>query len=287
MPRPDFDIPRFTGDPMALASFFTVFEVFSAAAQLSDTRMIAEIFRYLDRTTADRWIQVPAVVTGSYEDFRHDVLFLHPPTAWLNGRQCFPHLSAVSLLLEYTTTDHLAELWQETLQVTSELCNYGLMSEVERRKTLSHLSARFISGPTHLPTPSIVYEYPPAPAISVPPSSTHFNNIGPPRFSHPTIPAAPTPATLHTDREAFVDLCDMYEAGPFASTPPHSPFISSDPFLDHTTQGDIPHASPIALPATIKISVHPDMYCTLATTSEAAKGVEDPFRQCPSGMGLH
>ena len=53
MPRPDFDIPRFTGDPMALASFFTVFEVFLATAQLSNTHMIAEIFQYLDWTTAD------------------------------------------------------------------------------------------------------------------------------------------------------------------------------------------------------------------------------------------
>ena len=88
-------------DPTTLAAFFSVFEVISAAAQLSEARMIADIFSYLDRDTTDRWIQVPAIVTGSYDDFQHQVLVLHPPTAWLNGRLCYPHLSALSLVLHH------------------------------------------------------------------------------------------------------------------------------------------------------------------------------------------
>jgi len=101
---------HFNGDPTFIASFLEAFEHLCAVAQLPDAQMMVQIFLFLDPIVAAQWKQVLAIVNSSYDDFRVQVLFLHPHTAWLSGRIHVSHLSALSLQLKHATYDRVPAL---------------------------------------------------------------------------------------------------------------------------------------------------------------------------------
>ena len=152
--------------------------------------MIVQIFQFLDPMVAAQWKQVLTIANSSYDDFRVQVLFLHPHTAWLNSRIHVLHLSALSLQLKYARYDHIPALWQEALLVISKLINYSVITALEHARTLDSLSADHImfrpSSPPRIVMSEMISANMPH---STQQSCTDFGYSAPPGLSKPPMSA--------------------------------------------------------------------------------------------------